>query len=398
MEKTHNSIESTARPSLATLDWLTSLVGIDTVSAHSNLGLIETVRDHLQGQGIRCDLTYDASRGKANLFATIGGGAAPGIVLSGHTDVVPVVGQAWDTDPFAAVEKNGRIYGRGSADMKGFIAACIANAPYFANANLPGPIHFALSYDEEVGCFGAVELLADLKERGIRAAACIVGEPTGMQPIVAHKGTHRFSCCVRGKEAHSALPNLGVNAIEYAAELVLLVRSMAQEFAETETRDFGFPVPYTTLQTTIMNGGTGQNIIPKQCDLLVDVRTLPMTSFESIYQRIQNEGLAIAKRMQAIDPNTGVDFEFVCSIPAFSVDEQSELVKLAKRLARSDRFERVSFGTEAGLFARAGIPTVVIGPGAIDEAHRPNESVSLEQLAQAEKFLQRLAHPSSFSL
>lgn len=398
MEKTHDSTGSALRPSLATLDWISRLVGIDTVSSNSNLGLIETVRDHLLGLGIACDLTYDAKRGKANLFATIGGGAAPGIVLSGHTDVVPVVGQAWDTDPFKAVEKNGRIYGRGSADMKSFIAACIAHAPYFANANLPGPIHFAFSYDEEVGCFGAVEMLADLKERGIRAAACIVGEPTGMQPIVAHKGTHRFSCCVRGKEAHSALPNLGVNAIEYAAELVLLVRSMAQEFATTEIRDFGFPVPYTTLQTTIMNGGTGQNIIPKQCEMLVDIRTLPNTAFEPIYQRIQAEGKEIAKRMQMLDANTGVDFEFICSIPAFSVDEQSELVKLAKRLARSDRFERVSFGTEAGLFARAGIPTVVIGPGAIDEAHRPNESVSLEQLAQAEQFLQRLAHPSSFSI
>jgi acetylornithine deacetylase len=384
-------------PSGATLDWIERLVGINTVSSESNLGLIELARDYLKSQGAHCDLTYDKDGRKANLFATLGEGAAAGIVLSGHTDVVPVVGQAWDTDPFQIHRSEGRLYGRGTADMKGFIAASLAAAPFFAAADLPGPIHYALSYDEEVGCFGAQQLVANLQDRGIKPAACIVGEPTGMQPIVAHKGTHRFTCCVTGKEAHSALPNLGVNAIEYAAELVLLIRSIGHEFARTEQRDYGFPVPYTTLQTTMLNGGTGQNIVPKQCELFVDVRTLPTQSFDALYERIKTEAKPIEARMKAESIESSIVFNFVCGIPSFGVDEQAKIVQLAKRLARSDRYERVSFGTEAGLFSRAGIPTIIMGPGAIDDAHRPNESVALEQLAQCEVFLRRLASPSSFS-
>lgn len=386
----HSTAPVTSTPSDATLDWLRRLVAFNTVSHESNLGLIETVRDYLLSQGVKSRLTFDADKRKANLFATLGDERAGGIVLSGHTDVVPVVGQAWDTDPFVLTEKDNRLYGRGSADMKGFIAASLAQVPFFLNANLATPIHLALSYDEEVGCFGIKELLADLRDAGIAPTACIVGEPTGMQPIVAHKGTHRFKCCVRGREAHSALPNLGVNAIEYAAELVLYIRAMGEHFAQTETRDFGFPVPYTTLQTTIMHGGTGQNIVPKDCEFLVDVRTLPTQSFESIYERVKAQGKLLDAQMKAKAIEAGVDFEFICSIPSFAVDEQHQLVQMAKRLARSDRFERVSFGTEAGLFSAAGIPTVVIGPGAIDDAHRPNESVAIEQLAQAESFLQRL--------
>jgi acetylornithine deacetylase len=394
--QTMPQMQQNSSPSQATLDWTAQLVGINTVSSESNLGLIELARDFLRTQGAVCDLTYDKEQRKANLFATLGAGAAPGIVLSGHTDVVPVAGQAWDTNPFQVHQKAGRLYGRGTADMKGFIAAALAQAPFFASANLPGPIHYALSYDEEVGCFGAMQLVADLQARGIKPAACVVGEPTGMQPIVAHKGTHRFTCCVTGKEAHSALPNLGVNAIEYAAELVLLIRSIAHEFARTEQRDYGFPVPYTTLQTTMLNGGTGQNIVPKQCELFVDVRTLPTQSFDALYQRIQQAAKPIEARMKSESAEASIKFDFVCGVPSFGVDEQAKIVQLAQRLARSDRYERVSFGTEAGLFARAGIPTIIMGPGAIDDAHRPNESVSLEQLAQCEVFLQRLAQPSSF--
>jgi acetylornithine deacetylase len=379
-----------AKPSAQLLSWLDRLVGFDTVSHQSNLGLIESIRDYLNSLGVTSRLTYDADKRKANLFATLGAGKKPGIVLSGHTDVVPVMGQAWDSDPFKVRELDGRFYGRGTADMKGFIAACLAQTPYFLANIKDAPIHFAFSYDEEVGCFGVKELLADLREQGIKPAACIVGEPTGMQPIVAHKGTHRFRCCVRGREAHSALPNLGVNAIEYAAQIVLFVKSLADEFARTETRDFGFPVPYTTLQTTLMNGGTGQNIVPKHCEFLVDVRTLPTMSFEAIYERVKVFSKTLDEQLKARAAEAGVDFEFVCSIPSFHVDEQDALVQMAMKLARSSKVERVSFGTEAGLFSASGIPTVVIGPGAIDDAHRPNESVSGEQLAQAESFLQRL--------
>ncbi len=392
MEKISQKIASfdETKPSADLVNWLDRLVGFDTVSHQSNLGLIESIRDYLKSLGVPSRLTYDADKRKANLFATLGAGSKPGIVLSGHTDVVPVVGQAWDSDPFKLRQLDGRFYGRGTADMKGFIAACLAQTPYFLANVKDAPIHFAFSYDEEVGCFGVKELLADLREQGIKPAACIVGEPTGMQPIVAHKGTHRFRCCVRGREAHSALPNLGVNAIEYAAQIVLFVKSLADEFAQTETRDFGFPVPYTTLQTTLMNGGTGQNIVPKNCEFLVDVRTLPTMSFEAIYERVKVFSKTLDEQLKARAAEAGVDFEFVCSIPSFHVDEQNALVQMAMKLARSSKVERVSFGTEAGLFSASGIPTVVIGPGAIDDAHRPNESVSGEQLAQAETFLQRI--------
>jgi acetylornithine deacetylase len=392
-----NSLDSSV-PSAATFDWIARLVGVNTVSSESNLGLIEMARDFLYRQGAQCDLTYDRDRRKANLFATLGEGRGPGIVLSGHTDVVPVVGQAWDSDPFIVRHDAGNLYGRGTADMKGFIAASLAQAPYFARQPLPGPIHYALSYDEEVGCFGAMQLVADLQERGIKPACCIVGEPTGMQPIVAHKGVHRFTCCVTGKEAHSAMPNLGVNAIEYAAELVLIIRNIAHELARTEVRDYGFPVPYTTLQTTMLSGGTGQNIIPKQCELFVDVRTLPNQSFETLYAQVQEQAAPIRQRMKLASTEADIVFNYICGVPAFGVGEQEKIVQLAKKLARSNRIERVSFGTEAGLFARAGIPSIIIGPGDIDVAHRPNEFVSLAQLAQCETFLQRLATPSSFAL
>jgi acetylornithine deacetylase len=377
-------------PSSATVDILRTLVGFNTVSHESNLGLIEWTRDYLAGLGVMSRLSYDASSRKANLFCTLGEGRLPGVVLSGHTDVVPVTGQAWDTDPFKLTLKDNYLYGRGSADMKGFIATCLAWAPKFLASDMKGAVHLALSYDEEIGCFGVRELLADLKDAGIRPAACVVGEPTGMMPIVAHKGVERFRCCVTGREAHSALANQGVNAIEVAALLVVYIRSLAQELARSETRNYGFAVPYTTMQTTLLNGGTSDNIIPRQCDFLVDVRTLPGQSFPDLFAKIQTYAKTLLPEMQAIAPEAGIALDYLCGVPPFAVDDQAAITQLVKRLARQDKTGYVMFGTEAGLFRDAGIPTVVCGPGAIDVAHRPNECISLEQLAQAELFMDRL--------
>lgn len=378
------------RPSERTLDIMRTLVGFDTVSHRSNLGLIEWVRDRLAAQGVTSRLTYDADRRKANLFATIGEQRPGGLILSGHTDVVPVEGQDWSSDPFTLTERDGKLFGRGTADMKGFIASALATVPDMLAANLPAPIHLAFSYDEEVGCFGARGLIADLQEAGFAPAGCIVGEPTLMAPIVSHKGTWRLRCCVRGREAHSALPTHGVNAIEYAAELVVFMRDIAARFVREETHDTGFPVPFSTIQTTTIAGGTAQNIVPNACELVVDLRTMPQTSFETLHQEILDFAARLDARMKAAFPETGMQVEFLAGVPAFVVADTAPIVDYARRLARTQGAGKVTFGTEAGLFTQAGIPTVVLGPGSIDDAHRPDEFVSLEQMAACDAFMQRI--------
>jgi len=378
------------RPSERTLEILRTLVGFDTVSHNSNLGLIEWVRDLLARQGVASRLTYDADRRKANLFATVGAPRPGGLILSGHTDVVPVEGQAWTSDPFTLTERDGKLFGRGSADMKGFIASALAMVPDMLAAALPAPIHLALSYDEEVGCFGARGLIADLQEAGFAPAGCIVGEPTLMAPIVSHKGTWRLRCCVRGREAHSAMPTHGVNAIEYAAELVVFMRDIAARFVREEAHDTEFPVPFSTIQTTTIAGGTAQNIVPNACELVVDLRTMPQTSFETLHQEILDFAARLDARMKAAFPETGMQVEFLAGVPAFVVADTAPIVNYARRLARTQGAGKVTFGTEAGLFSQAGIPTVVLGPGSIDDAHRPDEFVSLEQMAACDAFMKRI--------
>lgn len=378
------------RPSERTLEILRTLVGFDTVSHNSNLGLIEWVRDLLACQGVASRLTYDADRRKANLFATVGAPRPGGLILSGHTDVVPVEGQDWTSDPFTLTERDGKLFGRGSADMKGFIASALAMVPDMLAADLPAPIHLALSYDEEVGCFGARGLIADLQEAGFAPAGCIVGEPTLMAPIVSHKGTWRLRCCVRGREAHSAMPTHGVNAIEYAAELVVFMRDIAARFVREETHDADFPVPFSTIQTTTIAGGTAQNIVPNACELVVDLRTMPQTSFETLHQEILDFAARLDARMKAAFPETGMQVQFLAGVPAFVVADTAPIVHYARRLARTQGAGKVTFGTEAGLFSQAGIPTVVLGPGSIDDAHRPDEFVSLEQMAACDAFMKRI--------
>jgi acetylornithine deacetylase len=380
----------TGRPSARTLEILHTLVGFDTVSRNSNLGLIEWVRDELARLGVASRLSWDADRRKANLFATLGDGRAPGIVLSGHTDVVPVDGQDWHSDPFKVTERDGKLFGRGTADMKGYIASALAAAPAILQANLPSAVHFAFSYDEEVGCFGVHELIKDLREAGIQPAGCIVGEPTLMQPVVSHKGTWRLRCCFRGREAHSAMPTHGVNAVEYAAQLVVFMREVAARFVREEPRDEGFPVPFSTIQTTTIAGGTAQNIVPNLCELTVDLRTMPGTSFDALHAQIRAFAAQLDAQMKHESPETGCEVEFLAGVPAFVVEDTAPIVNYARRLARTQGAGKVTFGTEAGIFSEAGIPTVIIGPGSIDDAHRPDEFVSLQQLADCDTFMQRL--------
>jgi acetylornithine deacetylase len=370
------------------------LIAFNTVSRDSNLGLIEWTRDYLAKLGARTRLTHDASGKKANLFATLGDSARRGLILSGHTDVVPVDGQNWDTDPFKAVERDGKLYARGSADMKGFIGVALTQAPKFLEAlnagRLDAPLHYALSYDEEVGCIGVRGLIRDLEENGIRPAGCVVGEPTSMQPIIAHKGMNRFRCTVRGREAHSSYVTHGVNAIEYAARLVVYIRQIADRLAEFEKRDYGFTVPYTTLSTGLIRGGIASNVIPKECEFQFDMRTLPSASADALYQEIRAQAETLSREMRTIDPQSGIDLEWVSQTIGLASSESDAIVQWAMRLARSSRTGKVSYGTEAGLFQQMGVPTVILGPGDIAEAHRPNEFVALDQLAQCETFVSRI--------
>jgi acetylornithine deacetylase len=370
------------------------LIAFNTVSRDSNLGLIEWVRDYLHGHGAKTRLTHDATGKKANLFATLGESSKPGLILSGHTDVVPVDGQDWDTDPFVATERDGKLFARGSADMKGFIGIILSQAPKFVAAlnsgRLDAPLHYALSYDEEVGCLGVRGLIRDLQENGIRPAGCVVGEPTSMQPIIAHKGTHRFRCAVHGREAHSSYVTYGVNAIEYAARLVVYIRQIADRLAQIETRDYGFTVPYSTLSTGLIRGGIAANVVPKDCEFSFDMRTLPNASPDALYQEIRTYAEVLAREMQAVDPQSGIDLVWASQTVGLAASETDAIVRWAMQLSNNSTVGKVSYGTEAGLFQKMGVPSVICGPGDIAEAHRPNEFVTLDQLAQCEAFMNRI--------
>ena len=381
---------SNTQPSAELLAMIERLIAFPTVSRDSNLGLIEWTRDYLAGMGVKSRLTYDAAGKKANLFATLGEGSRPGLVLSGHTDVVPVEGQAWDTDPFKATVIGDKLYGRGSADMKGYIATALVMAPQFLASKANAPLHFAFSYDEEVGCIGVRGLIKDLQDIGLKTAGCIVGEPTLMQPIIAHKGTHRFRCCITGREAHSSYTTQGVNSIEYAARIIVYIRQMADRLAQLETRDYAFTVPFTTLQTGLIKGGLASNIVPKDCEFVFEARTLPGASEHKLFQEVQDFAATLLPEMKRVEPNAAIKFEMMTTAPGMNMKDSDDIVKLAALLSRNKPNGAVSYGTEGGLFQAAGIPTVICGPGDIEQAHRPNEFVSLEQLAQCEAFMQRL--------
>jgi acetylornithine deacetylase len=367
------------------------LVRINTVSRNSNLELIHLVRDVLQKIGVTSRLTYNNDKTKANLFATLGDSKSAGIILSGHTDTVPWDGQDWTVDPLGAVIKDGKLYGRGSCDMKGFIATALAHAGQFAHSSAPFAIHLALSYDEEVGCFGVKELIADMKDAGISPLACIVGEPTNMMPAIAHKGVYRYRCCVRGKEAHSSLTPTSVNAIEEAAKLVAHIRGMADDMKANEPRYEGFDVPFSTASVGRFEGGIADNVVPRDAWFHYEFRNLPTADAISMQKQVIVQASTAQVAMQTIAPEAGFKFETICEVPSFLGSASDAITRLAQNLSGESSTTLVAFGTEAGIFKNAGIPTVVCGPGSINQAHQPDEYVTLEQLARCEQFMQKLA-------
>lgn len=386
-------------PTSRTLDILSALIAFPTVSRDSNLGLIEWVRDSLRRQGIGARLSYDATGAKANLFATIGPDLPGGIVLSGHTDVVPVDGQDWSSDPFQARIAGGRLYGRGACDMKGFLAAVLASVDRLAAADLRRPVHLAFTYDEEVGCKGVRTLLADLQAARIAPAACIVGEPTEMQVVTAHKGSRNYRCCVRGKEAHASRTQDGVNAIEYAARLIGHIQDLADEYAEAPRPDSAFDTPYDTLQTALVTGGLARNIVPRDCEFIFGYRYLPDSDPDRIVGSIQDYARdQVLPRMRRRHAAADILFEKQSDNPALRPGPNAAIARFVMGLSGAGHAgPHVSYMTEGGLYQQAGVASVICGPGSIEQAHRPDEYVELSQLARCETMIAALCeHAAEF--
>ena len=374
-----------------TLELAQTLVRINTVSANTNLPLIHLVRDELARLGVASRLTFSPDKTKANLFATLGEGKPAGVILSGHTDTVPWDGQEWTGDPLDGAVRDGKLYGRGSADMKSFIAIALAHANDFLQSNAPFAIHLAFSYDEEVGCFGARELIADLRDAGIAPLACIIGEPTSMIPAIAHKGVYRYKCCVRGKDAHSSLTPQSVNAIEMAARVIGKLRDMAEGFEREEPRFQGFDVPFSTASVGQFHGGIADNVVPRDAEFRYEFRDLPTADARAMQRELVAHARSLEPAMKRVAPEAGFQFETLCEVPSFLGSAEDGVTRLAQRLAGEKRITQVAFGTEAGLFKGAGIPTVVCGPGSIEQAHQADEYVSLAQLGRCEAFMRGLA-------
>lgn len=377
-----------------TRQWLEKLVAFDTTSRNSNLDLIESVREGLSAHGVPSELFASPDKRKANLFATLpaqDGSTEGGIILSGHTDVVPVDGQDWASDPFQLTEREGKLHARGSADMKGFIAASMALVPEFMGMPRKKPIHLAFSYDEEVGCMGAPVMLDELKRRGLKAEGCIVGEPTGMQPVVAHKGISLYRCSVHGKAAHSSLTPQGCNAIEYAARLICRIRDIADQVRASGPYDEFFDVPFTTLGTNLVRGGNAVNTIPALCEFQYEIRNLPGMSPADIHAQVERYVQEeLLPRMQKEFAGAGITFDPVAAAPGLETAEQEAVTQLVRALTADPSVRKVAYATEAGLFQGIGIPTVICGPGHIEHAHKPDEFVAIDQLEACEGFLRKL--------
>ena len=370
---------------------LKSLIAFDTTSRESNLHLIEFVRDYLAGLQVPCSLIFNEQRSKANLFATIGPDDRPGIVLSGHTDVVPVDGQAWTVPPFELSEHDGKLYGRGTADMKGYIACVLAAVPALLAAPLRLPVHIALSYDEEVGCLGVRSLLAELQQRPHTPLLCIIGEPTELKPVLGHKGKLAMRCDVHGAACHSAYAPNGVNAIEYAAELIGELGRIGSTLRAPHLQDPRFDPPFSTVQTGVISGGTALNIVPADCCFDFEIRALPDQDPQQVAQQLQDYAQQqVLPRMQAVNAASSLRFSELSAYPGLATDAHSQAAQLIAEFCGSEAFSTVAFGTEGGLFDAIGIPTVVCGPGSMDQGHKPDEFVSVAQLHACDVMLERL--------
>lgn len=379
-------------PEQSTIEILNRLIGFASVSSESNLDIVAWIEDYLSRHGVASRRIPDRTGRKASILATIGPAERAGVVLSAHTDVVPVAGQDWASPPFTATARDNRIIGRGATDMKGFIASVLAHVPHFKAAAVAAPVHIALSYDEEVGCLGAPDLVAEVAAAAVKPALCFVGEPTGLRIGYAHKGKVARRVIVTGRGGHSALPHRAANAVFAAARIVTALEDLALRTANAGQRDTAFDPPYTTIHVGSLHGGTALNFVPDRATLEFEIRYIPGTDVDALLAEADAAiaGARASLRVQAAEADIAV--EDMAFYPALSTAAESAVVATAQRLAdASDSATTVSFGTEAGLYVQAGIPTVVCGPGDIARAHKADEWIGFDELAGADRMMQRLA-------
>lgn len=366
------------------------LVSFPTISERSNLALIDWAEGYLSAHGARCRRTMNEEGTKANLFATIGPEVAGGVVLSGHSDVVPVEGQSWSSDPFVVTERNGRLYGRGTADMKSFLAIAMALAPEFAARPLRRPIHIAMSYDEEIGCLGVASMIQDIMANLPPPGLVIIGEPTSMRLVTGHKGVNLFRTRVIGRAAHSSQPHRGAGAILAAGRLIDYLWRLGEE--QRQQRDSRFEPPWTTVQVGLIEGGTAVNILPAECSFFWEYRNLPSQDSSAIRKLFEDYcEREVLPGLREFAPEARIETEAVALVPPLAQEEDGAAEALVRRLTGANESAAVSFATEGGLFQRAGLSTVVCGPGSIDQAHQPDEYIELEQIEACIAFMRRLA-------
>jgi acetylornithine deacetylase len=369
---------------------LDRLIGFPTVSRDSNLALIEFVREFLAARGVESRLYMDASGRKANLYASIGPTDRGGVLLSGHTDVVPVDGQQWGSSPFRLQERGGRLFARGAADMKGFLACALRAAERATARPLWLPLQLAFSYDEEVGCLGVRSLIDDMADWTHRPRFCIVGEPTLLRTAVGHKGKTALKATCHGRAAHSSCPDQGINAIHMASDLIDRIRRRQANIQHSGMRDAAYDVPYTTLHVGTINGGSALNIVPARCEVEFEIRNLPADDPAALVSAIRADAAAIAESMHG-DAGTRIDLELTNDYPGLDTPAASEVVEFAAALTGNRDHIKVGFGSEGGLYCgRLGIPTVVCGPGSIDQAHKPDEFVAIDQLQRCDAMMDAL--------
>ena len=374
---------------------LTKLVGFDSVSRNSNLPLIEWIEAYLDVHGVTYERAPSPDGSKTNLLARIGDAKEGGVVLSGHTDVVPIDGQQWDTDPFTLTQKGDKLFGRGSSDMKSFIAVCLALVPHFKAAKLLRPIYFAFSYDEEVGCLGAPHLLAHMTKTIPLPEYVIIGEPTLMQVVTAHKGVISFETVVHGLEAHSSQPHLGVNSVHIACDLVHFLTQMGKELETKGKRDERFAPAHSTVHVGVINGGTARNIIAKECRFVWEIRPLPGEDADALVARFTAYADTLKKQMQEKYKDADITTKPMSRMTGVTLPERGQnACAKVMRCAHSNQQLAVSFGTEAGVFQDNGIPAIICGPGSIDQAHKPNEWIEISQITACIDFLMRLTDES----
>ncbi|MBR9863382.1 MAG: acetylornithine deacetylase [Rhodobacteraceae bacterium] len=377
---------------MQTADILKKLIAFDTTSANPNMDLIEWCAGLLRDAGAEVTLLPDDSGKKANLFATVGPSDRPGVLLSGHTDVVPVAGQDWSKPPFELTFEDGRYYGRGTCDMKGFVASALSAALNASTQDLQTPLHLAFSYDEEIGCIGVRSLIDMLEAAPFKPAMCIVGEPTSMQVAVGHKGKTAAKATCLGREGHSALAPQAVNAIYLATDLIAEIRRIQERLAATGTQDFDYDVPYTTLHVGLINAGVALNIVPNRCEVTFEIRNLAENDPAVLMQEIKDRAEEIAERARVIAPEAAINIEMTANTyPGLATPEDGAVVAFVKSLLGANDTMKVAFGTEGGLFSsRVGIPTVVCGPGSMAQGHKPDEFVSADQLEKCDQMLAAL--------